>query len=175
MRTITAAIIITALLPITASATIYRCQVDGRTVFSNLPCGGEVFETTQQKNDTIFEGDRSVTPPQSPVYTPPPRAIERPRATAREKKREKYDLTHRVSASGRTIEVSGRVTGPRCDSLRIHVFARNDKGNIIECVDMTSLSGLSTTFSCQARAALRSTGRSSDWFVSSIYPECQDY
>lgn len=174
---ITAAII---LLSTSIHAAFYRCQVDGRTIISNVPCAGKRIDTLDPQTAPAVPEAQQTAPAQPPSRSIKTRSVPAPSPspapTVRRVPRvKKYDINHRVRERTGVVEVSGRATGPRCDSLRIQAFARSDEGNIIECVDVTSLSGNSTTFSCQDNYPWRSSdGRPRDWFVSSIYATCQD-
>lgn len=163
----------------TAHATFYQCKVDGRTIISNVPCAGTRIDTSDvqavppapEPEPAAQSTQKPATPGyRTPVQQPAPAPI-----VIRVPAKKEYALTHRVTEKNKMVEVSGRATGPQCNSLRIQVFARSDEGNIIECVDVTKLSGNSTTFSCRDHYPWRSSDRMPrEWFVSSIYANCQD-
>lgn len=145
-----------------------------------MPCKSEQLQTRE-----IEAPDQTVTgKPQKPekpktrmktIYQPRPKADhQRKPVQARRLTADDYDINHRVTEKNGTVEVSGRIEGPRCDALRIKVYARSEDGRIIQCVDVTRLSATSTTFSCSDKERRAKDGRTKDWFVSSLYVRCND-
>lgn len=154
-----------------AASPFYRCQVDGRTVISNIPCQqGDLLNTreiqttpqSQPRQQSVPRTEYGVTPKASI----PQRAQSQPAAD--------YEINHRASERNGVVEVSGRISGPQCQSLRVDARARTSDGGLVSCVTVTRLSGNSTTFSCTESARRARDGRNREWFVSQISARCQN-
>ncbi len=169
-----AVIMILCSVPMAVSAaSFYMCEKDGKKVISNVPCsqGREMVTrdigiiSGQDQAPAVAEENKS------PLSTDTP-SISKQRI--RKPIQSDYDISHRVRERNGMVEVSGRITGPQCGSLKITAFSRSSDGGIIQCVDVSNLSGSSTLFSCSDSPARSSKGKKRDWFVSNIFVECQD-
>lgn len=166
------------------SAAIYRCQVDGKTIFSNVPCANGQDIGINEKRHEAQDDDNPSAPKRLKPLLKQHNDLETSRQNVLKALNSgqtepapalyKYDIDHQATERNGTVEISGRITGPQCDSLRVDAFARSSDGGIVECVTVTRLSGRSTLFSCTDRARRSKDGRNRDWFVSSIYTNCQD-
>jgi len=172
MKTGVIIVVFVAFSAVASASTFYRCQVDGRTVISNIPCAGPTIETREIQTSPAappptVEQQRNIAPTRQTAPAPTPAA--RKPATIKA-----YEITHRATERSGTVEVSGRLTGPQCNSLRVDAFARTSDGGIINCVTVTRLTGISTVFSCSDTTRRARDGRNREWFVSTIRARCQD-
>lgn len=162
-----------------AAATMYWCKEGGKTVISDMPCK---TETLQQKDmdtpEKIVEGGiKKAAPVKQPARTTYKQVQPKTQKRPVQKNRlsaDDYDINHRVRERNGEVEVSGRISGPRCEALRVNVYARSEDGRIINCTDVTRLSARSTTFSCTDRERKAEDGRPKEWFISSLYVRCNE-
>lgn len=153
------------------ASTFYRCKIEGRTVISNIPCNGEKMETREiQISPSITENQPRQPAIQSQKHKPWTTSTARRSAP----KAKEYEVNNRVTERNGVVEISGRLTGPPCDSLRVDAWARTSDGGKATCTTVTRLSGSSTLFNCTDRVRNPRGSRNRDWFISSFYSICQD-
>jgi len=166
----------------TATADMYRCKVDGKYIYTDIPCASSTNLGIEEKplienpeeTKGLTQARERIDAEVEKIKSRYSKASEQAGTPKPKPRPKRYDIDRRATERNGTVEISGRITGPQCDSLRVDAFARTSDGGIVECTTMTRLNGNSTLYSCTDTTRRAKDGRNRDWFVSSIYANCQE-